>query len=250
MRCSCCSLCGTLGQFFWPSRRHRHRLRQRRRLRFQLSSEYVTFFKCCLSSSWRTKAATSTKSASRSRSCRSRCHLRRSTSGCISALGQRADMPQAGSAKLWLTHTKTVLATPSMTTADGVTIPVDQRASACSAARSGCPLWLPDLAAVVVAAHVLTPVQSYFANIHSKRQMKPLPLLLCCCSLKSSRQAKSGQVMSLSFTQSPLVDAAAAAAAASNPNQTLLRLVENCENFLCGPAGSWLGSPCLDLAFC
>lgn len=94
----------------------------------RLNSEYVTFFKCCCCS--RTKAATSTKSAAAAVQSQSQ-RWRRSTSGCISALGKRADMPPCLAATLpqsfgsrtrnrfWQRHT---------TADDGVTIPVDQRA--------------------------------------------------------------------------------------------------------------------------
>lgn len=80
---------------------------------------------------------------------------------------------------------------------------------------------LPLLAAAVVAAHVLTPVQSYFASIHSKRQMKLPPLQLEV--FKASQVRPSHVIVIHSIPNADPAAAAAAAAAASNPNQTSLR---------------------------
>lgn len=84
---------------------------------------------------------------SRSRSWRQSQRWRRSTSGCISALGKRADMPPVAATlpqsfgsrtrnRFWQRHT---------TADDGVTIPVDQRA--CSGSCSPFLLRLRCLAA-------------------------------------------------------------------------------------------------------
>lgn len=115
--------------------------------------------------------------------------------------------------RFWQRHT---------TADDGVTIPVDQRA--CSGSCSPFPRRLRCLAAVV-AAHVLTPVQSYFASIHSKRQMKLPPLLLPLLQLEvcKASQVRPSHVIVIHSIPNADPAAAAAAAAASNPNQTSLR---------------------------
>lgn len=117
--------------------------------------------------------------------------------------------------RFWQRHT---------TADDGVTIPVDQRVVLVPVPHSSAVFdaWLPLLAAVV-AARVLTPVQSYFASIHSKRQMKlpPLlpPLLLPLLQLEVFKASQVRPSHVIVIHSIPNADPAAA----SNPNQTSLR---------------------------